>query len=142
MPSTNMRPNAALLASVDWSQWAGEEVFERGGTGVSLPATAGLYDDLQAALHGFGARTGRSLAELADAAWTAAGGLGTLTVGIDEDDRFYFECDGEDITVTTAFVVAVGPGTTSVSTDALGLASSTASGSTVLPSSPAPTLPT
>lgn len=104
MPSTDLSPNAAILAGVDWSGYAGDTVFTRSVSGaVALDPSVGAFDDLLDALNGYGSRQGISdqdLPQLLDAAWGVAGGLGNLTVGLDADDRFYIECDGESFTVT------------------------------------------
>lgn len=106
MPSTDLSPKAALLARVDWSGYAGDTVFTRSVSGaVALDSGVGAFDDILDALNGYGSRQGTSdqdLPTLLDAAWGVAGGLGNLTVGLDADDLFYIECDGEDFTVTTS----------------------------------------
>jgi len=106
MPGTNLSPSAALLAAVDWSGYAGDTVFTRSVSGaVALDSGVGAFDDILDALNGYGSRTGladQDLQSVLDAAWLVAGGLGNITVGIDENDRVWIECDGEDFTVTTS----------------------------------------
>lgn len=70
---------------------AGDDPFERGGSNVTLSASAGLYWDLLAFLHGYGSRDGDDLASVINTAWAAAGGAGVFSVGIDSDDLFWIE---------------------------------------------------
>jgi len=89
--STIYRHTPALACEVDMRTLAGDDPFERGGANVTLSVSAGLYWDVPAFLHGFGSRAGDDLAAAINAAWSAAGGNGTFTVGIDADDMFYIE---------------------------------------------------
>lgn len=89
----------ALAAEVDMRTLAGDEPFERGGANITLSASAGLYWDLLAFLHGYGSRDGDDLASVINAAWSAAGGSGTFTVGIDADDLLYIENSTTDFHV-------------------------------------------
>ena len=81
----------ALAAEVDMRSLAGDDPFERGGANVTLSASAGLYWDLLAFLHGYASRDGDDLASAINTAWSAAGGSGTFSVGIDSNDFFYIE---------------------------------------------------
>lgn len=89
--STIYRHTPALACEVDMRTLAGDDPFERGGANVTLSASAGLYWDVPAFLHGFGSRAGDDLAAVINAAWSAAGGNGTFSVGIDANDFFYIE---------------------------------------------------
>ena len=81
----------ALACEVDMRTLAGGDPFERGGSNVTLSASAGLYWDVPAFLHGYASRAGSDLAAIINAAWSAASGSGTFSVGIDADDLFYIE---------------------------------------------------
>lgn len=94
MPDTSILYHTpALAAGVDFRTLAGGDPFERGGANVTLSASAGLYWDLLAFLHGYGSRDGDDLASVINAAWSAAGGSGTFSVGIGADDLFYITND-------------------------------------------------
>jgi hypothetical protein len=89
----------ALACEVDMRTLAGDDPFERGGVNVRLSASAGLYWDLLAFLHGYGSRDGDDLASAINTAWSAAGGAGVFSVGIDADDLFYIENNVADFLV-------------------------------------------
>lgn len=99
MPSGNLRPIPALSAEFDARAWAGVNVFDRGASTVTLSASAGVYDDVLAMLHGFGSQSTRKLATDLAAGWT---GGGTATCGIDADDFFYIESSTTDFTIAAS----------------------------------------
>ena len=82
---------AAILAQFDALEWAGASLFTRNATSVAAPAAStmhdlGHYPDVVALLNGWGSRM--TLAQTIQATW----GLdGTITCGIDDDDRFYVQ---------------------------------------------------
>lgn len=88
---------AALLVGLDASAWAGVSVFTIGGSVVAVPAIASMHDgahypDAVAFLNGWSAA--RSLSSQIAAQWTAAGGAGTLSAGIDAASRVYVRLTG------------------------------------------------
>ena len=91
MPFKTYKPRLRLSAGVDLRQWAGLEVFNRGGTlPFILPSFGvgeGLFKDLTGALHGrgFEKELGARLTEVV-AAWDPAA---TMSAGIDSSDRFF-----------------------------------------------------
>lgn len=96
---------SCLMAGFDGAGLVGH-VFNRGSYSVSVPATSsqvdgGRYWDALHFLNGYGVDAGLS-AEAA-AAWTAAGGAGTMSVGIDGAGLFYVHCTG-----AAAFTVTPG----------------------------------
>lgn len=82
---------AAILAGFDALEWAGQTLFTRDGVTVAAPAVGSMHDgghypDAVGFLNGWGSY--RTLAETINDTW---GIDGTVTCGIDADDRFYVE---------------------------------------------------
>jgi hypothetical protein len=93
--SFSSRSIPALLARCDVMQFAGETLFQRGATPVTMPSAANLYDggrypDLVAFLTGYGSQLGQSVGEALTFDWLAGGGVpATWEVGINASDRIY-----------------------------------------------------
>ena len=102
MPAQHYTPRYAIASGFDASQWAGENVFSRGGTNIALPSDAGLYDDAVVFLNGLGsnATDDVSLGSGFDANWTGAAGTGTAY--INANDRVVLEHDGASFTLGAA----------------------------------------
>ena len=88
---------AALLAGVDAARWAGVTLLTRSGASTIIPAVTAMHDgghypDAVSFLTGWSAA--RSLESQMTAQWTAAGGAGTLTAGIDAGGRVYVSLSG------------------------------------------------
>ena len=101
MPDPNIiRPCPALSGVVDARSIAGSNLFERtmAPNPAAVPATlssdARIYDDLLAFLHGYGSKTGATLAALINSAWP---GVEPIEVGINSDDFFFISCKDTQI---------------------------------------------
>ena len=97
MPDPNIiRPCPALSGVVDARSIAGSNLFERtmAPNPAAVPATlssdARIYDDLLAFLHGYGSKTGATLAALINSAWP---GVEPIEVGINSADCFFISCN-------------------------------------------------
>lgn len=97
MPSQTFAPLIAILPEQDWEAYAGIDLFAVGVFTVAINASTTRFDDILAAVNGRGSESIRSLPGDADAGWT---GAGTITTGIDENDRVWIECSAEVFDVT------------------------------------------
>lgn len=110
MPLNNPSPNFALLSSFDARSWDSTQVFNRGGTGVSLPdytTGEGIYEDAISFLNGRGSKSAQSATSSIQ---TVSSFGSSWAVDLTSADRFKITAD-VDYTVTST-----GAG------DALGLA--------------------
>lgn len=98
MPSPSRAPLPALLAQMDARAWTGVSLYTRGG--VSVSGTLNAREDMLSHLHGYGCSVGRSLSENLQALWTMVGAPGTVTVGIDANDRVYVHASGAAFDLT------------------------------------------
>mgnify|MGYP001388890470 CR=1 FL=1 len=81
------RHTPAISGGFDATEWAGQELFTYSGGPITLPATAGRFDDLLDFLHGYGSATGQDLTSQT----TAQVQFSDMTVRIDGSDFVYLE---------------------------------------------------
>lgn len=81
------RHTPAISGGFDATEWAGQELFTYSGGPITMPATAGRFDDLLDFLHGYGSAAGQDLTSQA----TAQVQFSDMTVGIDGSDFVYLE---------------------------------------------------
>ena len=99
MPNAlTLAPRGALLTQQDWEAYASTVLFDGPGS-VTLSASTGRIDDMLAAVNGRGSDPIRSLGADIDAGWT---GAGTITAGIDANDRVFVECSAEGFDLTAS----------------------------------------
>ena len=87
------RPHPALACEFDPTPYAGSNLFSRtdnaaATTNATLPAASPRYWDLLAHLHGYGSKSGQSLADMMN---DQLAGFGTWSCGFDAADKFYIE---------------------------------------------------
>lgn len=102
MPGNALSPRPAFSAAFDATSWSNTAVITFGASSATLPTYGtgeGVFEDALDLLNGRGSRTSRSLGALLTAGWT---GAGTITCGIDDDDRFYIETSAVDFTISAA----------------------------------------
>lgn len=90
--STIRRHTPALAGTFDATQYANKLIFAS-SSAIALSSSAGVFDDVLDFLHGYGSAAGQDLGALVAAELTAAAITGTMTAGIDENDRFFFRHD-------------------------------------------------
>lgn len=101
MPSTNIqRHTPAIAAEYDAREFSTKQIMRvEGASNVDVPLqtiTEPHWDAL-ALLHGYGTRTGQTLASVFNLAWATAGNNGTLQVSIDDTtDLFKISIAGGD----------------------------------------------
>ena len=102
MPSASaLRRHTPAIAGVfDATQWASKALFTAGGSSVTMPATTGEFDDVLEFLNGYGSTSGQDLGSLITDSLT--GVEGTMTAGIDAEDRFFLSHS------STAFSLNIG----------------------------------
>ena len=96
MPSATFAPLGAILHEQDWQAFAGVDLFTAGGFTVKIDASTTRFDDVIAAINGRGSEDRRCLGKDISTGWT---GAGTITAGIDENDRLWIENDTEGFDV-------------------------------------------
>lgn len=115
MPLNNPSPNFALLSSFDARSWDNTQVFNRNGTGVTLPnftTGEGIYEDAISFLNGRGSKSAQS----ATTSIQTVSSFGTSwSVALSSADRIEITAD-VDFTITSTGAV-----------DALGLSGGTTS---------------
>lgn len=101
-------PRPAFGARCDLTAYASTAVWSHATQGNrTLGALTAPHLDLPAFVHGYATRDGMDLASLVNAAWSAGGGAGTWTVGLDDYGYVWFENDTVDFTVNAGAENAV-----------------------------------
>lgn len=103
MPGRNPHPPIALIAGGDFSAFIDTNLFTRGGTTYSISPLC-QYRVAKCALgfvHAWGTPNGSPMRLDDDiaASWT---GAGTVTMGIDQNDKVYIESDTVDFTIAAS----------------------------------------
>lgn len=97
MASLNPHPQFALSGELDLRAWRGVVGWSRGSDDITIPSDADVIDDLVRGANGYGSQAGRDASADLQAAFTASGAAGTITQGIDADDKVYVETSATNI---------------------------------------------
>lgn len=114
MPRLGLAPRPMFMTRADMREWSSTQVMTVSATPITLTAQTTVHEDMLHFLMGYGSRsaaTAQSLPALLAAGWTASvGAAGTMTAGIDSNDKVYLEAatDGGGPAIDWALTASTG----------------------------------